>query len=144
MTREDAMSALMAVLSNITSFKTIGRRFQFWDQTPNQPALFVHHIADEYQRTRTGMPAKVVMECQAWIYDNSGQAVTAIPETNLHNLIDSIEVALAPPLGFPAQTLGGIVTHCWIEGRIDIHPGDAGPQAIAVMTIKILIPSFGG
>jgi hypothetical protein len=38
--------------------------------------------------------------------------------------------------------LGGLVTHCWIEGRIEIHPGDLDGQAIAVVPIRMLVPTI--
>jgi len=142
--RETVMAALFTKLSAISAFKTTGRRVQYWAEVAAQPALFLHHIADEYHRGGTGMPGKVTMECQVWIYDNTGVAAEAVPETAVHALIELVETALDIPPGFRAQTLGGLVTHCWIEGRTDIHPGDIGPQAIAVMTVKILVPAFRG
>ena len=144
MNREAIISALFAKLSAIADFKTKGRRVEYWTQVADQPAIFLHHIGDNYVHAPTGIPSKVEMECQIWIYDNSGTSADAVPETNIHTLIEAVEAALVRPPGFQAQTLGGLVTHCWLDGRIDIHPGDAGSQAIAVMTLKILTPSFGG
>ena len=63
--------------------------------------------------------------------------------TALNGLLDAVEAALNP---FPleAQTLGGLVTHCWIDGSTDYHPGDLDGQAIAVVPVKVLVPTFGG
>jgi hypothetical protein len=71
--------------------------------------------------------------------------VDLAPGVALNNLIDAVKAALDPVPGM-AQTLGlggtTTVQHCWIEGRIDMHPGDLDGQAIAVIPIKILAPGL--
>ena len=39
-----------------------------------------------------------------------------------------------------AQTLGGRVHKCWIEGRIQKFQGDLDGQTLIVVPIKILVP----
>ena len=89
------------------------------------------------------MPGKVLMDCEVWLYSNAGANPDLAPAIGLNYLMDAVVAALNP---FPleAQTLGGLVTHCWVEGKIDMHPGDLDGQAIAIIPVKILVPSFGG
>lgn len=36
------------------------------------------------------------------------------------------------------QTLGGLVPHCWIDGKVMKDPGDLDGDGIAVIPLKIL------
>ena len=142
MSRETIMAALFTKLTASGVFLSTGRRLVMWSQVAEQPALFLRHTGDDYHRHATGVPARVTMDCEAWIYAKTGPDVS--PDTTLNALIDSIEIALARPPGFPAQTLGGLVQHAWIEGKVEIHPGDLDGQGIAVIPIKILCPAING
>jgi hypothetical protein len=142
MTREPIMQALFARLAGAASFGTVGRRLVFWSKVADQPALFLRNAGESVEPRRTGMPAKTVLDCEVWLYSKSAE--DDVPAVGLNTLIDAVQAALQPPPGMPAQTLGGLVVHCWIEGHIDMHPGDLDGQAIAVIPVKILVPSFGG
>lgn len=125
----------------ITSgFRTTGRRLQFPDDVSEQPALFVRYLTDEYPLRPTGMPPKPVMECELWVYARSGNDPDMIPDQALNPLIDAIEYSLRPDPASNVQTLGGLVVHCWIEGKIEKNPGDLDNQAMAVIPIKMLAP----
>lgn len=145
LTLSELATANAAAASFTTGFRTVGRRLQMWTQTADQPALFLRNIANEYpKRHGREMPTAAVMECEAWLYSNAGRDPDLAPATGLNNLIDAIKAALDPVPGLP-QTLGlaqTTVQHCWIEGRIDMHPGDLDGQAIAVIPIKILAPGL--
>ena len=57
----------------------------------------------------------------------------------LNPLLDAVEAALAPdPVGH-VQTLGGLVSHCWIAGRIQTDEGVPGGQAVAIVPVEILV-----
>ena len=143
MTRDGAMVSLLTLLSAGGAYKTTGRRLLLWDKVPEQPALFLRHVGDDVPARRSGMPPRVTMECEAWIYSNAGQNPDVAPEAALNDLLDGIDLALRPPPGLEAQTLGGAVIHAWPEGRVEIHPGDLDGQAIAIVPIKILVPITG-
>lgn len=143
MSRETITMALFNLLCSANfqpGFQTTGRRLIMWTRCPAQPALFLRNTGDEYPHRPTGMPAKVVMECEAWIYSNAGTDPNIDPATGLNCIIDAVEAIMKPAPGFAVQTLGGLVAHAWIEGKIDMHPGDLDGQAIAVIPIKILVP----
>jgi hypothetical protein len=128
-----------------TGFRTTGRRLQIWTQVADQPALFLRNIGDEYGKRRgRELPGATIVEAEAWLYSNAGRDPDLAPGVALNNLIDAVKAALDPVPGLP-QTLGltqTTVQHCWIEGRIDMHPGDLDGQAIAVVPIKILAPGL--
>jgi hypothetical protein len=140
--REAIIDALFTVLTKDDAYQTTGRRLILWSQVNEQPALFLRHVADEFPPRPTRMPPKTVIECEAWIYCNAGANPDLAPEVALNALLDGVETALKPAPGIEAQTLGGLVTHCWIEGRVEIHPGDLDGQAIAVVPIKMLVPTI--
>ncbi len=144
MNREAIMQALFGLLCRSTNFATTGRRLIWWTKVAAQPAMFLRNAGEQYMQRRTGMPAKVLMECEIWLYNKSGETEGEPPAAGLNDLIDAIDAALKPAPGFEAQTLGGLVTHCWIEGKVELHPGDLDGQAIAIVPAKILVPSFGG
>lgn len=137
--REPIMQALFTLLTSSGAYKTIGRRLELWTKVAEQPALFLRHVGDSYPPRPTGLPPKTEMDCEAWIYSKAGANKDIAPETALNALLDGLETALLPD-PFPTQTLGGLVHHCWIEGRVEIHPGDLDAQAIAVVPIRILVP----
>lgn len=140
-TRESILSALFALLTEGATFKTTGRRLILWSQVAAQPALFLRHVGDDYPRRPTGMPPRAEIACEVWLYSNAGQDPDAVPEQSINDLIDAVEAAIKPD-PYPAQTLGGLVTHVWIEGTVEIHPGDLDGQAIAVVPIRCLVPTF--
>jgi hypothetical protein len=56
-------------------------------------------------------------------------------------MLQAIDVALEPddiPRG--PLTLGGLVTHCWIEGDTDMDTGIYTSQGAAIIPIRILVP----
>jgi hypothetical protein len=60
----------------------------------------------------------------------------------LNPLLDAIAAALAPTgadLVAGAQTLGGLVKHCWISGAIETDEGALGGQAVAIVPVEILV-----
>lgn len=140
MNREPKYVALFAKVSGIPGLVTTSRRLRHWsDVKPvEQPALFQVQMR-ENQRPRKGIPALVTFGCELYLYVNTGNALDDVtPSTELNQFMDAIEAALAPdPLtGF--QTLGGTVSHCWIEGDIVTDEGVLGPQAVAIIPVKIL------
>ena len=142
MSRNSIVDALLALLTSTNAFNTSGRRLIPWTKVASQPAIFVRHVGDHYAPRGTGLPPKVVMDCEAWLYSNAGKDSLAVPGAALADLLDMVEALLKPAAGAPsrAQTLGGAVVHAWIEGKIDVHPGDLDGQAIAVVPISILCP----
>lgn len=137
--RETIIEALLNLVSGAAGFRTIGRRLQFPDQVTEQPAIFVRYLKDHYPERPTGLLPKTVMEAEIWIYATTGSP-DAVPDAVLNPLIDAVEAALQPSPAIGAQTLGGLVVHCWIEGDILKEPGDLDDQAMAMIPVRLLAP----
>ena len=122
MNREKIMTALFNLLvaapTGKNGFRTTGRRLLLWSAVAAQPALFLRDVRDEYPpRAARGLPAKVTIHAEIWIYVKVGEDPKTSPGAALNVLIDAIEAALQPTTAAGVQTLGGAVSHCWIEGN---------------------------
>ncbi len=140
MNRETVYEALFAKVSGAAQFVTTSRRLKHWDDVSpaEQPALFQIQKS-ELQQPRKGLPAKVTLHAEFYVYANSGNDPNAVPSKLLNSLMDAIEAALAPAVVDGFQTLGGTVSHCWIEGEIVTDEGVLGAQAVAIIPISILV-----
>lgn len=136
--REQVYVAFFAYLSAIGSLKTCTRRLKHWNDVmpEDQPALYMEHTGELTVPSR-GLPPKVVLEVNLWIYVRSeGAPVGPV----LNPVLDAIFDALVPKNdGDHALTLGGLTHHCWIEGQTQIFEGDLGEEAVAIVPVKLLV-----
>jgi hypothetical protein len=152
--RETIMNALLIALSGVTQFATVRRHMVPWpDNEPfpdPQPALYLNKPEERYiQGSNT--PRKLILDCEAWVFAKIPALDPAQPgdvnralagETILNGYMDAIDVVFKddPIRGRP--TLGGLVSHCWIEGTVRMVSGDVDPNGQAFMSvpIHILVP----
>lgn len=142
--RETIAAALFALLNTATmktTFKTISRRPKLWDEAIEMPAIFLAQPEeDKAYLEGTTTPGKLTIPFDLILYTNSGLDPNVAPDTEMNNCIDAIEAALAgTPPGQP-QTLGGLVSRVWIEGKIQRAPGYLDGRGAAFMTISVLVP----
>jgi len=136
--RESIYSALFALVSGAAPFVTTSRRVQLINtMQPSQlPALFQQQVGEDTQQVK-GIPPKYRLSVELAIYAfNPDQNGAASPQLNA--LIDAVEAALAPDPATGVQTLGGLVSHCFINGKTEIFEGDLGNRAAAVVPIDII------
>jgi hypothetical protein len=139
--RETIIQALYQLALTATTFNTSGRRLQLWSKVSSFPALFVQSTGTNYPaRDARGLPPKRTISAELWVYTDVGKDPNANPEQALNAIIDAVESALAPGINANAQTLGGIVSHAWIEGEIEQFPGVLDGIAKAIIPVKILVP----
>jgi hypothetical protein len=146
MVREDIMAALLTLVRNVAGFAESGRRLKFWTDVAGMPALFVIQTDNEFDHQHGGatFPPRRTIGAEIWLYASTDPETP--PGTTLNPLLDAVEAALAPPYPGAAQTLGGLVEHCWIggaygqEAKIEIYEGHAGNQAAAIIPVRILVP----
>ncbi|MDE3017030.1 MAG: hypothetical protein KGI29_08965 [Pseudomonadota bacterium] len=139
--RETIIQALFDLALTATTFNTSGRRLLLWSKVASFPALFVQSTGTYYPpREARGLPPKRTITAELWVYTDVGKDPNANPEQALNNIIDAIEAALTPGINCIAQTLGGIVSHAWIEGDIEQFPGVLDGIAKAIIPVKILVP----
>jgi hypothetical protein len=149
--REAIISALCARLANaqfstpingLTSWALLSRRLRLWSDVSaaDQPALFVTEHAENVVGPGDMVPAKTTLAVDLFIYIAAGKDPNAIPASALNIALDALTAVLAPPPGASRQTLGGLVAHCRIEGRVIKDPGDLDGQGLAIVPVKILAP----
>lgn len=146
--REAICVALLALFrAKPGGFVTVGRRHIMPPllQPAQQPALFVAQTMEETKQPNQGMPGITVMEATLFVYllgpgvDEPAGEETTLAETALNALLADIEAALDSGSD-PAQTLGGLVYDCWIEGQAFKDPGILGNQAMAIVPVRMLVP----
>lgn len=146
--REQIYSALFNLLKSAASFNTVGR---IWVPSaklgpPQLPALFMVENRETAVQNIPGNPAKWMLEVDAIVYarnegeDQAPGNETYYPVTTLNNLLDAIEAALKPSAA-NVQSLGGLVQHCWIEGKIEKDAALQGANSMAVVPVKVLTTS---
>jgi hypothetical protein len=140
--RETIYAALFARLSAIPGIVTASRRLKHWDDTPPalQPALFLVQRHEHPHQAR-GLPAAWTLAVDLYLYAHAGGDPNAAPSQTVNALIDAIEAALDPDPATGVQSLGGLVSHCWIDASgIETDEGALGEQAVAVIPIAITVP----
>ena len=142
MNRESIIAALFNLVSGAAAFNTASRRLQLWSSlsSSDKPAVFLYERGDVYTRASEAVPESVTMNLDVYVYTDAGKDQSAVPATALNNLIDAIDTALAPDRLSGLQTLSGLVSHCWIEGKVMKDAGDLDGDGVAVIPVKILVP----
>ena len=133
-----ALQAVLAVLTTSAGVKLIAR-----PKTPQDllspshlPALLIVGDREHVARAR-GLPPKVTLKLDLFVHvPTQGQA----PGIVLDSMLASVEAALAPAPGMEVQTLGGLVSHAWIEGEIERFETGMPDKAMAIIPIHILVP----
>ncbi len=149
--RETIINALCALLAQTqfatpingySGWATLSRRLKLWSDvaSADQPALFIVEHSENTVYGSEMSPPKITMNVDLFIYVAGGKDPNAIPARDLNVALDALAACLAPNASDPRQTLGGLVSHCRIEGRILKDPGDLDGQGLAVAPIKILAP----
>jgi len=138
MSRETAYGALYALLSQVP-VQTMSRKLRFLEElsAAELPALFMTVGRQHVEPRPRGLPPKRTLGSQIYLYAANPDPHVAAGIV-LNGLIDAVEAVLTPVSG--AQTLGGTVAHCWIEGAVEIFESPKGQRAAAIVPIHILVP----
>lgn len=130
-------------------FVSVGRQHIMPPALPisEQPALFVIGVKERRNPKPRGIPTKLTLLGYLIIYAPAPIASedigseTELGATTLNRLFQAIDQAMLPD--DPSSgcfTLGGLVSHCWIDEDTDMDPGIFGSQAAAIMPVNILVP----
>jgi len=142
-TREQIMTALLALLKSTGTFQTVSRRNQDPENIgPAQsPALFLVENSETYERQSAMLPPRRAMVAKALFYNDTGDDPNAIPTTAINNALDALDVALKPTdLTTGRFTLGGLAYSVLIDGEIIKSPGDVSGKSVAVVPLRIVLP----
>lgn len=127
-------------------FITASRRVRMFSDVPStqQPACFQAEWGTTEGQV-TGMPYKTILEASWIIFQAISQNEKAIGAIENNLIIGGVRKVLAPQPSDPGfldkrNTLGGLVHHCFISGRIFKDPGDLDGQGMIVIPIKLLVP----
>ncbi len=152
LTMSKAATTTLAGAQLVQGFATIGvnadgsrQRMRFWEETAEQPAIFVDD-GDEFWPTEyQTKPPKVILEASLWIYAKVVDP-NATPASQMNALLGAVDLALAPrPVWtgravMNVQTLGrSDVEGCWRAGRWRKYSGHLEGQAAAECIVRILI-----
>lgn len=125
----------------VTKFKTKSRRVRLFNDVPaeKQPAIFQAEHAESYPPVGRGLPRIHDLKASIFIYFRSSDVSPGVTIQNA--LLDAIDQAMVPDnLQDNTLTLGGLVSHCWIEGDILKEPGDLDNQGLLLIPISIRVP----
>jgi hypothetical protein len=117
------------------------RRVKTFEDLPAQPAL-CQAETDETMTQVTSQVAVTTLGASWLIYHQAGKDDDAVPAQTTNAILTAVRGLFVDPTDPDfAQTLGGLVHKCWIEGRIQKFQGDLDGQTLLVVPIKILVPA---
>lgn len=143
--REQIYSALFstlqsALLTPTGPFKTVSRRWQDPSQIApaDRPALYQVQ-RDELAATGVnGLPTSWKVTVDLVLYTVGDSAPNSVPSTELNSLLDAVEAAIKSATPGLAQSLGGKVSHCRLQGKIEIVENVQDSMALAVIPVELL------
>jgi len=150
--REAIWVALFALLQGSLGplCQTMGRHHVQPPQlgAEQQPAAFLVQGQETRPPTPSGLPQKLILDGLIILYFQApmplGEEVgveMVLGATAVNALLKAIDTALMPDNWVTGkQTLGGLVTHCWLEGEVVMDTGVHSQQGAALLPIKMLVP----
>jgi hypothetical protein len=140
-TLTDALTASGSDVRFTTGFLTTDARLKHWSEVSAQPALFFRRIGVTDQHFGD-LLMMTTLECEAWIYANTGKNPDAVPGDMLASLEQLVRQSFKPdgPIGEPRFTLGGLAYWSRIEGRTESSDGAQTGQAISRIPVRITLP----
>jgi hypothetical protein len=145
MSRETIYSALFSILQTALlapagPFNSVGRRWRDPGQISpaDRPALFQVQKEELALTAVNGLPIHWKLSLDLFLYTTGASDSGSIPSTELNSLLDAVEAAIRSATPGLAQSLGGKVSDCRIEGKIEIVENVQGTIALAVVPIEIV------
>jgi hypothetical protein len=143
--REQIYSALFvtlqsALLAPVGPFNTVSRRWQDPSQISpaDRPALYQVQKEEVASTAVNGLPISWKATLDLVLYTSGDSSPSSIPSTELNTLLDAIESAIRNATPGLAQSLGGKVSHCRVEGKIEVVENVQGSVALAVVPVEIV------
>jgi hypothetical protein len=143
--REQIYSTLFAtlqaaLLAPAGPFKTVSRRWQDPTQLSpaDRPSLYQVQKDELIATGINGLPLHGKLTVDLVLYTAGDSEPNSVPSTELNLLLDAIEAAIRNATPGIAQSLSGKVSHCRIEGKIEIVENVQGTMALAIVPVEIL------
>jgi hypothetical protein len=146
---EAIMTTLENLLMSVTTpqgpIATVTRVWQPWDQIANiaQPAIVITEPGEEQTDRRGQQPSlKLNVKLVCYVQTDPKDALYP-PNTRVNNLISGIRAAMLPRSGrdksLNVQSLDGLVSNCYIDGKILKDAGIIDNQGSALIPVTVLI-----
>lgn len=151
--RESVYAALYAVLQTVPGLMGSARKWIPWSQISpgQQPFLILREFGETYEWKLGGpAPATKLLIANVIVYVRvDTPSADQWGATVINNFLDQIEATLMPNVELGrAQTLGGLVRWCRVQGRQSVYEGDNQQQSISVLEVHCLAmgqgPPMGG
>jgi len=147
--RETVLSALFTLFSSVvfsspvsgkTGFVSVSRRLKLWSDVPktDRPALFMVCHGETSLYRAENLPAYQKLNVRLFVYTDSADT-SQIPDTDISVILDAIDAALSPGPGEQRFTLGGLVSHCRVDGEILRDPGDIDHDGLIIVPISVTL-----
>lgn len=140
--RETAIEALLTLVAGAYPWaSTPSRRLKLWGDVPPsaRPACFLFEGGQEAYDWQRSTDPKRTLEGRLFIYTNAKEQST-IGSSQLNEIMDALDTALAPSPGQPMQNLGGAAYWARIGGAPFKDPGDLDGDGLLIVPIKITLP----
>lgn len=122
----------------------VNRRLRPWDDSSaaEQPCLYIEQRGMQVtQLSQSGhfSLSKYTIEYMLWVYLRIDSQPGSIPSTQINQVYGAISQALKPDLEGNWLTLGlpDMITHCWIEGRVEIIESLDDQQSVMLIPVYI-------
>lgn len=150
-TRNQIMNALKSLLETKNQRqKLIGgfsRRFVTPDKlsgSASMPFICICKPKEVYPpRPINSLPAKRTFMVELIVWISVGQNQAEIPDEKVCDIMDFLDEALQPDKttsAGKAQSLGGLVESCNIEGDVPLVPGDVDGNGMMLIPLIIVVP----
>ena len=146
-TREEIAEALVTLLQDAYQWnQPVSRRFQLWSKIdPSlRPAAFLIESGEKYNpQSETLRRRELTFKLYIYISSQPTDDTTSTGGMQFNDILDAIDSAIAPSgadLLRGRNTLGNIVSHCFINGQILLDPGDLDGDGVAIVPISVLVP----
>jgi len=136
--REAIYDKLFSLAYKINGVQTRSRKLKIYsDVLPTEcPAIFQNQTGEStYQKV--GQPKIITLKCDWYVYLNSKGDRKTTQSVDINNILTQIDTVFLPDVMTGTFTLGGVVSHCWIEGETKIVEGVLGDYSIAIIPINI-------
>ena len=141
--RETAMQALFSLLQGAYPWKTSSRRLKLWDEVPlaSRPALFLFEGCPERYQWGASLALPIItVQADVVVYTDAKDQ-TIVGASQINDICDALDAALAPDPIYKRQTLGGLVDHCRIDGETRKVPGDLDGDGMVWASILVTLPN---
>jgi hypothetical protein len=141
-TRNQIVAKLIDIVTGAYQWAEIGKKLQLWvDVSPRPYLAYFQKGPDAFTRQSETFVKRAITVHLVIYTDSSNPDVPGSIEQN--NILDAIEAALKPAgadIVTGRQTMGGLVSHCYISS-VDLRdPGDLDGTGILIVAVNILIP----